>query len=107
MFNKQKILTRGIVIHCPKESQAIALCNYLHSIGRRWGYRTYLETTHWQDCKENMCYHPRGNEYSSLQYFRENSQKYTVISFEEAFISHIFTHKSKAIKLTQEPSSGS
>lgn len=96
MFNKQKILTKGIVIHCPKEEQAIALCSYLHSIGRKWSTVSYLEHPKWKYYKENTCYHPCRNEFSGLKYFQERSQ-YTVIPFEEALLTKIFTHKTKTI----------
>lgn len=96
MFNKQKILTKGIVIHCPKEEQAIALCRYLHSIGRKWTTGSYLENTNWRFYKENMCYYPYRNEYSGLKYFQERSE-YTVTPFEEALLTKIFTHKTKTI----------
>lgn len=98
MFNKQKILTKGIVIHCPKEEQAIALCNYLHSIGRKWISSTYLDKTNWSTFKDKTCYYPYKDEYSVLGYFQENPQ-YTVISFEEVLLTKIFTHKTKIVNL--------
>ena len=79
---KDIIKSEDIVIHTPKEEQAIYLCKKLFELGRKWrGGGSYLKDTHWNFYKTSSCYYPYCNQSCARKFYEE--KQYTIIDFGE------------------------
>lgn len=60
-------------IHCPEESDAIAVCKLFHEAGWKWkDGRDFLDSHDWNYRKEITCYDPSG-QVAGIHYYKERN----------------------------------
>lgn len=81
-FDYDKIMKKGVVIHCATEEQAKNLLTWADSKGLEWRNRyTYLEKINWREYKDETCYNLLEGGYSSVSWY--GRCRYSIISYEE------------------------
>lgn len=72
LFDINKYPTRT-VMHCETESEALAFCEYLDSIGECWGTGTkYSDKNYWKGHKDKTCYNFNEGAYSDIGYYERH-----------------------------------
>lgn len=70
------------VMHCDTEEKAKVFCKLLHDSGKKWNAGLeYSEFTLWHEYEKNTCYDFNREQYSSINYFRE--EKYNILEFDD------------------------
>lgn len=70
------------VMHCKTEEEARKFCNYLHSIGRKWGTEySYLDYTHYGFYEDETAYAFNEGCYSPTYFYEEHN--YTILEFSD------------------------
>ena len=73
---------KAIVIHCKTEVEAKQLLQLLHTRGKTWRSGiSYLETTNWEEYKENTYYNLRAGEYDRKTNYSRRG--FTIIPFKK------------------------
>lgn len=68
-----KGLSEKTAIHCPEESDAIAVCKLFHEAGWKWkDGRDFLDSHDWNYRKEITCYDPSG-QVAGIHYYKERN----------------------------------
>jgi len=64
------------VIHCETKEEATAICILMDRAGLRWKSKEkYTSNNQWKFYKEDTCYHPKGNSYSDVEFYKEEGYK--------------------------------
>ena len=70
------------VMHCKTEKEAREFCDYLHSVGRKWGNgKSYSNFTNWYEFTCNSCYNFNDNSYYNRAYYENKG--YTILEWSD------------------------
>lgn len=73
---KLKDLKGKVVIHCKTSQEAHDCCDFLASIGLKWGDRiSYRDVTRYEEYGKETCYNVKSGTYGSMAYFEKIGYK--------------------------------
>lgn len=79
-FDITQYTHRYHAMHCPTEESAEIFCEYLESVGRRWGGGTkFTDVNNWSNYREDTCYAFNDKTYCNFEWFQEN--QYPILNF--------------------------
>lgn len=73
-FNFKEWENQKVVMHCSTKEEAEDFCRVMHEAGKKWcNGAPYLNSTEWDDYKENTCYRFNNDSFGSLQLYKNDN----------------------------------
>ena len=85
------------VVHCRTEEEAERICKLMHEAGMKWrSGESYINITHYNECKSGMCYNVKNGTYCDEEYFV--SHGYEIIPSERITGNELPTYDNQSLK---------